>query len=347
MARTPRILATAARRALVRVAAAALLLLPAAARAGDADEVRTAHFRFVPDEGSVGLATNLAEIAEGKRHYVLSLLGVDDPRVIEVRVGSDEESLSRDVGTTGLVPEWIAGLAYGDEGLIVLSARGNEFFSATDTFVHELAHVYLDTALAGHEVPRWFHEGFAMLVAEEGVGDRLKAFLGAAATGSFLPLSELTDRFPPGPPAVHLAYAQSQMFVRWLQRQAGGEGVKRLVAGLRVGMPFALAFDTTFGGTPQDLFTTFSHTVDRFSSWLVFVTSAAVLWIVVVALFLWAWRRKRRRAREKRQMWALQEEFRSLRLSPTDDDGPAPQAPPGPAATRTFGPRVPGPEEVQ
>jgi hypothetical protein len=326
---------------------AALVLLAAPAVAAETPpEVRTAHFRFLPDAGATGLAANLADLAEGKRHYVLNLLGIDDPRVLTVRIGSDEDSLSRQVGTSGPVPEWIAGLAYGDEGLVVLSARGNEVFSATDTFVHELAHVYLDRALQGHHVPRWFHEGFAMLVAEEAVSDRLKAFLGAAATGSFLPLSSLEDGFPPEPPAVHLAYAQSQMFVRWLQRQAGGEGVRRLVAGLRAGMPFALAFDTTFGGAPADLFASFTRTVDPLSSWMVFLTSAAVVWVLVVVLFLWAWARKRRRAEEKRRLWALQEELRRIGTL-ADDDGPPGRAETPRRGTRGFGPLVRGPEEEQ
>jgi hypothetical protein len=315
-----------------RLAFGALLVLATPALASPPDEVATEHFRFEPDAGAVGLADHLAGIAEAKRSYVLGLLGSADDRVIEVRIASDEPSMERMLGTRGPVREWISGLAFPDQGLVVLSARGNEVFGASDTFVHEIAHLYLASSLQGRPVPRWFQEGFAMLVAGEELGERLKTFLGAAATGSFLTLEELSDSFPGEVPKVHLAYAQSQLFVRWLQRSTGGAGVKNLVQALQVGMPFDLAFDRTFGGSPGTLWKRFERTVDPLSSWLVFATSAAVLWMLVMILFLWAYVRKRRRAAARKAMWMLQEQLRS----------------PGASATVTGDSWIrPGPDEVQ
>ncbi len=282
--------------------------------------VVTPHFRFLPDAGSVGLAEHLASIGETKRSYVLGLLGVADDRVIEVRIASDEAAMSRMVGSDRPVEDWIAGLAHPREGWIVLSARGNEVFNATDTFVHELAHVYLESVLLGHPCPRWFHEGFAMMVAGEEVGQRMKAFLGAAATGSFLPLEELEDSFPGEPPAVHLAYAQSQLFVRYLQRRGDGAGIRSLVQALRSGLPFELAFERTFQGPPDELWRDFLRTVDPWSSWLVFLTSAAVLWVLILLLFLWAYVRKRRRAAARKAMWAMKEELERLSAVPGPEE---------------------------
>ena len=312
-------------------------------------EVRTSHFRFVPDSGSTGLADHLATMAEAKRSYVLGLLGVNDERVLEVRIASSEEDMERMVGTDRPVREWIAGLAYPQEALIVLSARGNEVFNASDTFVHELAHVYLESAVEGRYLPRWFQEGFAMLVAGEDVGERLKTFLGAAATGSFLPLDTLARAFPAEVPTVHLAYAQSQLFVRYLQRTGGGIGVKRLVESLRTGVPFDLAFERTFDGSPDDLWHRFARTVDPFASWLVFATSAALLWMLITALFLWAYARKRRKAAARKAMWAMREELERLRAV-VDEPGAAriPAGDPlGNPLSALAGPPRDGPEEVQ
>lgn len=295
----------------MRLAFLAFLMVSLPAAPG-ASEVRTAHFRFVPDAGSSGLADHLASIAEAKRQYVLGLLGTSDDRVLEVRIASSEADMQRMVGTDGPVRDWIAGLAFPEDGLIVMSARGNEVFNASDTFVHELAHVYLDSALAGRPAPRWFQEGFAMLVAGEEVGERLKTFMGAAATGSFLPLDTLTDRFPVEVPTVHLAYAQSQLFVRFLQRTGGGVGVKRLVESLRTGLPFELAVERTFDASTADLWAQFARTVSPFASWIVFATSAALLWMLIVGLFLWAYARKRRKALARKALWAMREELERL-----------------------------------
>lgn len=290
------------------------------AQGQDLSELRTEHFLFRTGPHGVGLARSLSRQAEEKRAALLHHLGILDERVIEVEIASDEEEMSRAVGTTGQVREWIAGMAWPSEGRIVLSARGNEVFSARDTFLHELAHLYLDTAVGGRKVPRWFHEGFAMRMAGEPLVMRLKAFLEAGATGAFLPLEGLDERFPADPPAVHLAYAQSRMFVQWLDQRAEGRGVARLVQGMRMGMDFPLAFDTTFGGDPETLFQTFRKTVRPFDSWLYVLTGSAVLWVLITGLFLWVYLRKRRRAKAKRRLWELQEQYRGLVGAPEDGE---------------------------
>lgn len=267
----------------------------------------TPHFRFDPEPGAEGLASHLAGIAEDKRHFVLGLLGVDDPRVLDVRIAVTEEGMERMVGSDAPVREWIAGMAFSGRDLIVMSARGNELFRATDTFVHELAHIYLDSVLAGHRVPRWFHEGFAMLVASEEVGERLKTALTAAATGSFFPIDDLADGFPVDGPAVQLAYAQSMLFVRWIQRVAGGDGIRRILGEVRTGMPFDLAFDHVVGGTVADAWKRFSRTLDPVRAWIFVLTGAGVIWSLILGLFLVAYWRKRRRAERRREAWELEE----------------------------------------
>lgn len=281
----------------------------------------------------MGVVERLAQVAEEKRAYVLGVLGVRDERVIEVRVASDEAAMSRMVEATGPVREWVAGMAFPHRALVVLSARGNEVFHVVDTFVHELAHLYLDTALRGRPVPRWFHEGVAMLVASEGVGERLKTALGAAATGSWLRWSDLSERFPADPPAVHLAYAQAMLFVRYLHRSSES-GVSEVIRTVALGVPFEVAFEQVFGAPIEDLWERAKAEVDRVGSWVWFVTSAAVLWLLITALFLFVYARKRRRAALKREAWAIEEEMARLQVR---------------RETRGFERPivVPGPDEVQ
>lgn len=284
-----------------------------------AREIRTSHFIFRPDVGSEGVAELLARDAEGRRKYVLGVLGIDDSRVIEVGIASDDEAMQAMVGSSRPIREWVAGLAMAERNLIVMSARGNEVFRVRDTFVHELAHIYLDAAVPHQKLPRWFHEGFAMLVAEERVADRLQSVMGAAATESFLPLADLTDHFPAAGPQVHLAYAQSMLFVRHLQRDTEGRGIANLLVELRAGMPFELAFPRVFGATPDEAFAHFRASLSRYDGLVVFLTSAAVLWVAIMLLFLWVYRRKRARSRRKRELWALQEELARLQVPGPED----------------------------
>jgi hypothetical protein len=305
---------------LKRFLAIAALLLALAPGASAEEVLTTPHFRFVADSGSIGLAQRLAGIAEGRRRVVLGILGFDDSRMLEVRVASSEEAMQEMVGASKPIKEWVAGMAMSSRNLIVMSARGNEVFHAVDTFLHELAHIYLDGYLEGRRVPRWFHEGFAMLVATEQVGERLKNVMGAAATGSFMPMSELTDSFPRDPPTVHLAYAQSQVFVRFLQRRSDGTGVRELLAQVRAGMPFDMAFMSVFGGSVEALWAEYESSLDPVSSILVFLVSATMIWLLITLLFLWVYSRKRAKAARKREMWALQEELERIRQMGESDE---------------------------
>lgn len=288
----------------------AVLLIASSAfveRAACGEVIETEHFRFVADEGARGWARRLAEVAEQKREYVGNALNFGaDPGFVEVRIASDDQAMNRMVGTDGPVREWIAGLAWPQRSLIVLSARGNEVFSVVETFEHELAHLYLGIALKGRQVPRWFHEGVAMLVASERVGERLKSALGAAATGAWIPIEELWDDFPAEQPAVQLAYAQAMIFVGYLHRASRGRGIGSVVQMVADGMPFEKAFALSFGGPVEEMWERAKGEISRTWSWVWVATSGGVLWFAITGLFLLAYVRKRKRARLKQKMWEIE-----------------------------------------
>lgn len=173
-----------------------------------------------------------------------------------------------------------------------------------------------------------------MLVASEGVGERLKTALGAAATGAWLAWADLADGFPAEPPAVHLAYAQSMLFVRYLHRAAAPAGISALITEVASGMPFDAAFEHVFGAPVEEVWERARSEVDRVGSWVWFLTSAAVLWVVITALFLYVYARKRHRAALKREAWAIQEELARIEARRGMEEPERPVV-------------VPGPDEVQ
>ena len=65
------------------------------------------------------------------------------------------------------VPPWAAGFAIGEAGLVVLFPSRSPLYphdTLEDVLRHEVAHVLISRAAAGHPVPRWFHEGLAVAV---------------------------------------------------------------------------------------------------------------------------------------------------------------------------------------
>jgi len=291
---------------------------PGALIAAGREPVRleTPHFVFVHNGKGANLAKKLAEIAEGRRRYIRHLVGLgpDGDEKIEVRIAINDDEMQAMTGSGGRVDHWVAGITFIGQDLIVMSARGNEFFKASDTFVHELAHYYLDEMTGDRPVPRWFHEGFAMLASDELIGDRMHSLLAAAATGSIFELSELDTSFPSKEPAVHLAYAQSMFFVRFLQNVSGNAGVPALIDDMRVGMPFEAAFQSTWGGTPEELFVRFRDTFSPVDSVIAFLTSATLIWALVVGVFVFVYLRKKKMAARKIEMWELEDELQRERI---------------------------------
>jgi hypothetical protein len=278
--------------------------------------IQTEHFIFNHNGGAEGLATRLAGIAEGKRKYVRHLLGMgeDANEKVEVRIAVSDKEMQSMTGSDAKVDEWVAGLTFIGRDLIVISARGNEIFKASDTFVHELAHHYLDRLVGDRFVPRWFHEGFAMLVSSEDLGERMKSVLAAVATDSMIPLDRLEHSFPAKPPAVHLAYAQSMFFTRYLQRMSHGNGVRNLLDDMRAGMPFQAAFLSTWHHEPAEMFDGFKKTFSSMDSMLAFLTSTAVLWLFMAGIFVFVYKRKKDMTSKKLLMWELEEELQQERI---------------------------------
>jgi hypothetical protein len=137
-------------------------------------------------------------------------------------------------------PKWAVGLSFSGEHEIIVAHGGQRApGEVMNTFAHELAHVAVDFARSSgarsrgaggpHPVPRWFHEGFAVMMAQEWTPERSENLARAAASGTLTPFEELWNSFPSHHQSASLAYDQSFHFVRWLQNQFGDDLFARVM----------------------------------------------------------------------------------------------------------------------
>lgn len=268
-------------------------------------QTQTEHFTFVADERSAKYVETIARIAEGKRQYLLSYLGIEDQRKITVYLVSDPEAMQMVVGRDRVINEWVAGMAFDDENKIIVSLKGDSFFKGTDIFVHEIAHIYLHSALGGRKAPRWFHEGFSMLAASEELGENLKRVLIAASTDNLIPIQTLEDGFPKEAQTVFLAYAQALLFVRFLDRFNGG--IRHIIQRMRGGLSFEDAVKSVTGQSISELWEKFKQSYKKNSSlWLV-IHENGIIWIALSIVFLLVFLIKRRRAKLKKKKMEIEE----------------------------------------
>ena len=219
-------------------------------------------------------------------------------------------------GPAVLVSPWISGYALSDQGLVVVMPQRVPSYpdsSLEDLLRHEVAHVLIARAAGHRPLPRWFHEGMAMIAGGSwGFDDRSRLTLALLADRP-VSFAELEERFAGGQGEVNRAYAVAGAFVRDLFERHGQTAAPRILAGVARGLSFEDAFRAATGTTLADAETSFWSRQTLWYRWVPVLTSSVTLWLLVTLLALWAIRRRRARDAALRQMWDAEEE--RLRLA--------------------------------
>ena len=221
--------------------------LPAEYREVDQDGIRFAYHPSTRER-----IRPLFERVGAIRATLAGLVGVDVLRRVEVRVAAvpaEMVSLS-----PGEVPASATSVAFFEPRLVVMSVVGPQSSAPLDvesTLTHALAHIALDEATGGADVPLWFHEGFAFNVAESGDLSSKRALVDAAVFGRFLTLDEL----PPAAGQGGLGDAQAGDFVRFLVASRDGRSMQpalpRVLRQVKDGEPFERAVVAALGAADR------------------------------------------------------------------------------------------------
>jgi len=202
----------------------------------------------------------------------------------------------------GRVPEWGAGLAFPDLGLIVLpgylSARAAPHELAR-ILRHELAHVALRRHLPGVTVPRWFDEGYARWAAGEWDWEAAWQLRLAFALNRAPPLDSLTLAWPASEAEARTAYLLSTSAVAYLIRQSGERGLELFFHDWRQSGRLDTALRSTYGLTLGQFEGHWRRDVRRRYGWAFFLSHSIVFWAGIVLLLLVVTVRRRRSNRER------------------------------------------------
>ena len=159
-----------------------------------------------------------------------SRLGVEGFPVIDVWLVSDLDDYFEWNGIPSRAPEWAVGLSLTDRHTVLVRHGLGPNRAPVDiekTFDHELAHVAIDVARAGHHVPLWLNEGFASWSAKEWTLERSELVARSAASSQLIALENLESQFPPHHATTSLAYAQSHHLVNALAQEYGNDVLDR------------------------------------------------------------------------------------------------------------------------
>jgi hypothetical protein len=254
------------------------------------------------------------------------LPGLAVPRWVEIRLVKRSEDLAAAAPPGRSPPPWAIGVAYPEDGVVVVAYRRGPVPADLDSVVvHELAHLALGAAL-GRRAPRWLHEGFAYLHSSDFSLDRTRTLTGMAWSGNVIPLADLDRSFPAAENEAARAYAQSYDFVAYLARRGrsltpdddGNRWAFRdFLVALGDGATLEQAARKSFSAGMSDLFDEWRESLrDRY-----FILPAGMLglfvWVVAAVLLVLAFLRKRRLGRATLARWAEEEAAAAHRVEAT------------------------------
>ena len=227
----------------------------------------------------------------------------------------------------GRLPEWgVACAIPGTDVVIVRSPRIVELWreDPREILYHEITHVFLDQLMAGAEVPRWFHEGYAQYVSRMWGVDSFLEFSVAMLMGRVFSLDNLERSFPDDENQAQRAYLQSYtviefMFTRWNELQ-----MQLLMERWRNTGDLDTALRSSLGLTLGQMEGQWREWAGVRYGWLKLLTSATLVWIAISLLFIAIFFTLRRRFRRKLEQMQFRERRQAESITPaTPYRGPA------------------------
>lgn len=295
-------------RHLPRTAAAVLMLLGAGiqARAGEWQALERPPVRIHYQQGNGTEAQLLAGEAGGVLQAVERDLGLEVGGPLEVRILP--AAAAPGSGDDG-APHWAVGYVRSGSREVVLRGswiRTYPFGDLLSLFAHETTHVLLDTVPRADTLPRWFHEGVAVMESRHWSFRDAFTLGTTVLVGRPTPLSQLTRSFPADDSAARAAYAESFHFVSYLERTHGPGAVRRILQSMQEGAEFPEAFRLAMG---RDLASEEAAWRDRVNfayRWIPALTSTGVLWMGITLLVLLGRIARLRRDRALLDSWKQQ-----------------------------------------
>lgn len=204
--------------------------------------------------------------------------------------------------TGGRMPEWGAGVAFPQSGVIVLPAYDSQRGSTQNldrVLRHELAHVALHRFLEPHRIPRWFNEGYARWAAGEWDAAAAWKLRLAFLMNRAPPLDSLSLDWPAGAVDAELAYLLSASAIGYLVDRSGERGLWLLLQRWRDEGSLDAAMRNTYGVTLGQFEEDWRDEVQTRYGWVVLLGHSIVFWALMALLLLVLFVIRKRRDRER------------------------------------------------
>jgi hypothetical protein len=213
---------------------------------------------------------------------------------------------SHSSGTRFGLPEWGGGGAIGDS-LIIIPVDFKPFLeqSFPQITIHEIVHIVLARAYPSVSIPRWFHEGAAMLLSGELSWEENATVSKAIFLGRLMPLAFIDSVNSFKRSRADLAYSQSHLAALFLVEQYGIAVLPEILRAARKSRNFQAGLLEATGLNSREFEEMVGKYIASKYQFVFFVTDSYMWWVLIAILFIAAFivttirNRKRAEAMEK------------------------------------------------
>ncbi len=256
-----------------------------------------------------GLAKSLLPMAENFGKRISDNLAISFDFQIRIFIAPHEDEFSR--LTQGRIPEWgVAATIHNPLSIVLKSPRSDENTRRRIIPIlrHEIAHFILNKATGGALIPRWFHEGFAVVTADEMTFGRRRKASRILATDKAIPLHRINQIFSFYPHDVETAYAECGSAMGYFLKITAHHGVADLARFVRNGSSFEEAFYFATGLTTEQFEEYWKESGKDPFAWGFFIWYLdEILWSVIPFLAILAFILRGIRNRRTLKHWEIEE----------------------------------------
>lgn len=215
------------------------------------------------------------------------------------------------------LPEWGGGGAIGADTIVVaVDARPLLEQDLRVTTVHELVHIVIKRITPGARIPRWFHEGTALLLSGDITWSEQVSLSQALFGGALLAMDSIDQVNSFGPLKARLAYAQSRQGVKILVDTYGIGVLPEILEAADSSGSFSSALYSVLGLTDEELETMIHAEIRKRFNLVLWLVDSYFLWIGIVLLFLIGFIVTRIRNRKKSMLMEREESLSEQDLTP-------------------------------
>ena len=188
---------------------------------------------------------------------------------------------------TYVLPEW-GGAGTIGEGHIIIPLDKKPFLnhSFSQILTHELVHVVIARLCKDIPIPRWFHEGCALLLSGEANSDEGVILSRALFLNSIVSLEEIDTVNAMSQYKAQLAYCQSRQAVLYLVETYGISVLSEIIQKTNENGSFENGLYASCALTPGELKRYYEKSMLQTHSKIFWLSDSWLLWIVITILFV-------------------------------------------------------------